>query len=318
MLPLKTQVPLFNWLSQQWIHPFINQALTSLNMVKPVLLTFIPHIYAILGKYNEVLVCYYCVDDMGTLSKLVNPRVVAGYERYLIDKADLVFTTSKALQQRFSQGHKRVYLFPNGTDPCLYACALAPETIIPSVFTNFPHPVLGFSGVVDFRLDQKLIENVARHRPKWSFVFVGYVRTSVKMLERLPNVHFVPNQPLSALPAYFKAFDVGLIPYSLVPMSMSIYPTKLNEYLAAGLPVVTSMLPELVDCPDEIVCRISSPEEFILAVERLWPTRKDSTQITARIAYASKNSWAHRAAGIADLIDSCLLDVHSGSRDVAL
>ena len=308
MLPLKTQAPLFNWLSQKWICPFINRALASLYMANPVLLTFVPHTHAALGSFNESLVCYYCIDDMGTLSKVINPRVVAGYERHLLDRADLVFTTSKALQLKFSKRRKRVYLFPNGTDPDLYARALAPETVISPIVTDLPHPVLGFSGVLDFRLDLDLIEEVARQKPEWSFVFVGPVRTSVKALERLPNVCFIPNQPVSALPAYFKAFDVALIPYALVPMVMSIYPTKLNEYLAAGLPVVTSMLPELVDCPDEIVCRVSGAEAFILAVERLWPTRNDPIQIAARLAFASQNSWAHRAMGIADLIDSCLAE----------
>lgn len=308
MLPLKTQAPLLNWLSQQWVRPFVSWALASLGMANPVLLTFVPHLHAVLGSYNESLVCYYCVDDMGTLSKLINPRGMADYERHLLDRADLVFTTSKALQGKFSQRHKRVYLFPNGTDPDLYAHALAPKTVIPPIVADLPHPVLGFSGVSDFRLDQDLIEEVARQRPEWPFVFVGPVRTSFKALERLPNVRFVPNQPVSELPAYFKAFDVALIPYALVPMVMSIYPTKLNEYLAAGLPVITSMLPELVDCPDNIVCRVSGAEAFISAVERLWPTRNDPTQIAARVAYASQNSWAHRATGIADLIDSCLAE----------
>lgn len=307
-LPLKTQASLFNWLSQQWICPFVRWALASLGMVKPVLLTFIPHIHAALGNYNESLVCYYCIDDMGTLSKIINPCVVADYERNLLDRADLVFTTSKALQRRFLQGNKRVYLFPNGTDPDLYARALASETVIPPIVADLPHPVLGFSGVSDFRLDQELIEKVARQRPEWSFVFVGPVRTSVRSLECLPNILFIPNQPISELPAYFKAFDVALVPYSLVPMAMCIYPTKLNEYLAAGLPVITSMLPELVDCPDEIVCRVSGAEAFVSAVERLWPTRNDSKQISARVAYASQNSWALRAKGIADLIDSCLAE----------
>lgn len=306
MLPLKTQASLFNWLSQQWIRPFINRALASLGMTNPVLLTFVPHTHAALGCYNESIICYYCIDDMGTLSKLINPRIVAGYERQLLNRADLVFTTSKALQIKFSQQHKRVHLFPNGADPDLYSRALASETAIPPIIADLPHPILGFSGVSDFRLDLNLLEDVAQQRPDWSFVFVGPVRTSVKALERLPNVHFVQNQPVSELPAYFKAFDVALIPYALVPMVMSIYPTKLNEYLAAGLPVITSMLPELVDCPDEIVCRVSCAKDLISTVERLWPTRHNPIQTATRVAYAGQNSWAHRAMGIADLIDSCL------------
>jgi len=306
MLPLKTQVRLFNWLSQQWIRPFVRGALASLGMANPVLLTFLPNLHAILGGYNETIVCYYCIDDMATLSKLINARLIASYERHLLESADLVFTTSKALQRRLSQAHQRVYLFPNGTDPDLYAKALAPETATPSIVADLPHPVLGFSGVVDFRLDQALIAEVAQRRPGWSFVFVGSVRTSVKALERLPNVRFVSAQPVTELPAYFKAFDVALIPYALVPMVMSIYPTKLNEYLAAGLPVVTSLLPELADCPEGIVCRVSGCNAFVSAVERLWRTRTNSTHIAARVAYARQNSWKIRAAGIADLIETRL------------
>ena len=306
MLPLKTRVPLFNRVSQRWVRPFVRRAAASLGMERPVLFTYLPHLHVSVGFYGERAVCYYCVDDMGSLTRVIDPAVVAGFERDLLAKADLVFTTSRGLQRRFAAWHREAILVPNGSDPALYAAALAPSTPTASEVSGLDAPVLGFSGLVDFRLDQALIAEVARRRPGWSFVFVGPVRTSVSTLARLSNVRFVPAQPQAALPSFFKAFSVGLVPYANGPMVRYIYPAKLNDYLGAGLPVVSTMLPELEELPKHIVTRIAGADEFIAAVEHLAPSRWTPDLVRSRLVFAAENSWARRAMVIADRIDAVL------------
>jgi hypothetical protein len=101
---------------------------------------------------------------------------------------------------------------------------------------------------------------------------------------------------------------VALIPYVLGPMVQFIYPTKLNDYLGAGLPVVSTCLPELDGCPEDIVTRVGSPDAFIAAVERLLPLRHDRAAIERRVAFARDNSWEARARTIAGLLDQCLAE----------
>lgn len=306
MLPLKTRVPLFNRVSQRWVRPFVRRAAASLGMERPVLFTYLPHLHVSVGSYGERAVCYYCVDDMGSLTRLINPAVVAGFERDLLSKADLVFTTSRGLQRRFAAWHREAILVPNGSDPALYAAAVAPETPVAAEISGLRAPVLGYSGLVDFRIDQRLVAEVARRRPAWSFVFVGPVRTSVLMLAALPNVRFVSPQPQAALPSFFKGFSVGLVPYALGPMVRFIYPTKLNDYAGAGLPVIATMLSELEGLSPDIVERARSADDFIAAVERLAPTRWSPDFVRSRLAFAAENSWARRASAIAEGIDAVL------------
>lgn len=308
MLPLKTRIPAFNYISHAFVRPFVRRAMRSVGMHEPVLFTYLPHLHAALGAYGERLVCYYCIDDMGALSRVIDPKVVAGYERALVLRANLVFTTSRGLQQRLGALHSTVHLVPNGSDPSLYERALADDTPIPGDVAGLREPVLGFSGLVDSRLDQALLAEVARRRPGWSFVFVGPVRVSVDGLAGLPNVRFVPQQAQAALPGYFRKFDVGLVPYVMGPMVRFIYPTKLNDYLAAGLPVVSTALPELDTCPHDIVARVDTADDLIAAVERLWPTRWDAGHVARRLAFAADNSWERRASTIADRIDAALAE----------
>ena len=306
VLPLKTRVPFFNRASQRWVRPFVRRAAASLGMQRPALFTYLPHLHASVGAYGERAVCYYCIDDMGALTRVIDPSVMAGFERDLLTKADVVFTTSRGLQQGLLARHRDVRLVPNGSDPALYAAALLPETPVAAAISGLPAPVLGYSGLVDFRIDQALVSEVARRRPAWSFVFVGPVRTSVSALAALPNVRFTSAQPQAALPSFFKGFSVGLVPYALGPMVRFIYPTKLNDYAGAGLPVVATMLPELEGLSPDIVACARGADEFIAAVERLAPTRWAPDLVQVRLRFAAENSWERRAEAIGDGIDAVL------------
>lgn len=313
MLPLKTRLPSFNVISHAFIRPFVRRVWRSLGYGPPVLFAYLPHVYTAVGRYGERLVCYYCIDNMGALDGVIDPGIVAGYERRLVDQSDLVFTTSRGLRERLAAFHRDVTVVPNGSDPDLYAEALHEDTVVAEPLRGIAGPVLGFSGLVDFRLDQALVAEVARRRPDWTFVFVGPVRTSVAALTSFGNVRFVPSQPQSALPSFFKGFSVALIPYTLGPMVQFIYPTKLNDYLGAGVPVVSTGLPELDGFSDAIVTRVRGADAFIGAVERALPLRHDRAAVAARVAFARENSWQARADVIATRLDACLAERRCGS-----
>lgn len=303
VFPLKTRSVILNAISQAMIRPFIKRALAKVGIDRPVLLTFIPHFYRNVAAFDERLVGYYCVDDMSALSSIISPAIVSYYERQLISKSDLVLTTSQLLAQCFKEQHDNVYLVRNGADIDHYARALASDTTIPEGTNQLPHPVLGFSGSIDFRLDQDLISEAAARRPAWTFIFVGPVRVAVTSLLRHKNIVLVGMKPVDELPSYFKVFDVALIPYKLNKMARCIYPAKLNEYLAAGLPVVTTPLPELADCADDVITRAPDVDAFLQAAGRLAPTRWDPARIARRVDFARDHSWERQASRVLGLID---------------
>ncbi|NOX58226.1 MAG: glycosyltransferase family 1 protein, partial [Planctomycetes bacterium] len=106
-------------------------------------------------------------------------------------------------------------------------------------------PIAGFIGLIDHWFDVPLMSKVAKRLPDISFVMVGDTRVDVQSLEALPNVHLVGRKPYADLPAYCAAFDLGLIPFVRNHLTDNVNPIKLREYLAAGLPVVSTNLPEV-------------------------------------------------------------------------
>jgi len=300
-LPWKTRWHLSNDITQRYLAPFLRRVMERTGMHHPILLTFLPHHYDLVERLPHRLICYYCVDEWTALSKFVNPPTIRSYEDHLATKADLIFATARSLADRLRHRNPETYLVPNGTNFELYHRACDPKLSVPADLQSIPRPILGFSGLFDFRLDQSLLSDLARAKPEWSFVFVGSRVVNTRRLREFPNVHFLGSKPVGELPAYFKAFDVALIPYELNAMTVSIYPAKLNEYLAAGLPVVATRLPELINL-DPMVRVADSSADFLRKVERAL-IDDCACERQARIEFARKNTWEERA----ETISHCIL-----------
>ncbi|MFT3774570.1 MAG: glycosyltransferase [Minicystis sp.] len=144
--------------------------------------------------------------------------------------------------------------------------ALAPETKIPEDIAGLPKPVIGYFGLMANEwIDIPLMEAVAKHFSGGSMVLLGKVTTDISRLTALPNVHVLGRKPFAELPAYCKGFDVAINPFPINEMTLNANPLKVREYLAAGLPVVSSRIPEV-----EVIkeARIGdTPEQFIKLIE---------------------------------------------------
>lgn len=205
--------------------------------------TFAPDVAFLAGRFDEERLIYYCVDEYSAFEDFDGEAIRAA-ERCLIERADVVITTSASLQASKSPLHPETHLVRHGVDVDHFAAALDEELPIPQDIAALPRPLLGFFGLVHHWFDVDLVARVARERPGYSFVLLGDCHADVSALGRMPNVHLIGRRDYSELPAYCRAFDAALLPFRINEMTVNINPIKLREYLAAGLPVVSTPLPE--------------------------------------------------------------------------
>jgi glycosyltransferase involved in cell wall biosynthesis len=206
--------------------------------------TFLPNAVDYVGKLGESLVVYYCVDEWSQFSYLDGPKI-AEAENLLCQRADIVFATARSLVERRRSLNPHTYLATHGVDQPLFARALDPATAVPPDLAALPPPVLGFYGTIQDWVDLELIEYLAERHPEWSLAMIGKLCVDTSRLARYPNVHWLGRKPHAELPNCCKGFAVGLIPYVLNERIRHVNPIKLREYLSAGLPVVSTALPEV-------------------------------------------------------------------------
>ncbi len=233
-----------------WLLPaLVRRAVRRLGMESPILWAYVPQAEALLGGLHPQLVVYHCVDDMAAQPGIDGPSFRAAETRFA-GRADLVLASAPKLAQRLSAISHNVLYVPNVADVELFAGALR-DGPLDAGMAELPHPRIVFTGaVVTTKLDMDLLVVLARIRRDWSFALVGPVgpgdpRADVSALAAEPNIHLLGPRAYEQLPSVLRAADAGLIPYALNQLTDSIFPMKVYEYLAAGLPVVATPLPSL-------------------------------------------------------------------------
>jgi UDP-galactopyranose mutase len=250
-------------------------------------------------------VIYDCMDEL-TAFQGASP-LLRGLESELMLRADLVFTGGQSLYEAKRDRHPRVYAFPSSIDAAHFRAAreIAEE---PADQTSIPHPRLGFFGVIDERLDIGLLEEVARMRPEWQLVMIGpVVKIDPAMLPRRDNIHYLGMKSYDELPAYLSGWDVALLPFARNDSTRFISPTKTPEYLAAGRPVVSTSIRDVVrPYGQEGYVRIAdTAEEFVAACEAA--LAEDATARRERVdPFLAQNSWDATWESMSALIDGAV------------
>ena len=213
--------------------------------------SFAPDIVNLVGHFNEELVLYYCVDAFGEFPGY-DRDLIEKLETALIQKSDVVLTTSKPLYEAKQPLHPNVHLVQHGVDHQRLSRAVHENLTVPADLRALPKPIFGFVGVIGEWVDLKLIAGLARRRPDASIAIIGPATISKAPLAGLPNVHWLGARNHDELPCYLRGFDVGLIPFRKVPLTHHANPIKLYEYLAAGTPVVSTSLPAVHPIPGHV------------------------------------------------------------------
>ncbi len=273
----------------------VGRAARRLGMRDPILWGYAPQAGELIDLLHPSLVIYHCVDDLAA-QKGVDAASFTAAEASFAGAADLVLASAPALAESMRAYSSKVLYVPNVADTPSFARALEAGPVDPAI-AELPRPRLVFQGaVVATKVDFDLLAAVAAARPGWSLVLVGPAGagdpgTDLSVLRAQPNIHLVGRRDEQDLPDVLRGGDIGLIPYKINDLTRSVFPMKVYEYLAAGLPVLATPLPALNGVDGiEIV---AGPEALVEVVER--EIASDGPERRRRRSEAARShSWEAR------------------------
>jgi glycosyltransferase involved in cell wall biosynthesis len=264
--------------------------------------SFTADVAPLVGSFGEELVVYYCVDEFAAFSGY-DVETTRRLDRELCARADLVIAVSQSLYESKRLYNPNTLLVPHGVLYEHFAQALEADFPVAEDLKPLRRPVVGYYGLVHDWQDLDLLAEIACRRPDWSIVLVGKVQVDVERFRAVPNLHFLGQRPHAVLPHYAKGFDVAVIPHKVNELTRNMNPIKLREYLAAGLPVVASSLPEVRRYEPEV--RVAQGvDEWVAALENAIADRNPEAD-RRRSALVAGEGWSVRVQAIAQAVEGC-------------
>ena len=264
-----------------------------------VLYLWRPEFEPVINDHNWSMVLYH-IDDEYSFDE--DERATSEVERRVIEAADQVIIHSPLLMERKGGWNPRTALIPNGVDYQGFSTPVAE----PADLASIPHPRIGYVGVIKKQLDLELLAKLAERMPEHSFVLVGPTQHAgaigalLTRLESLPNVFRLGEKTVGELPGYMQHLDVGLLPYRMTAYTNNIFPLKLTEYLAAGLPVVSAPIRTVRDY-EPTVSLAENHEQWVEAIKETLRTETGGKK-GSRQALARQHDWDKLTAEIWSLI----------------
>lgn len=284
--------------NQKFLVAQVKRAMRKLGMRDILNMVFNPAAGMIAGRLGEKELIYYCVDEYTAFT-----GVSAGLkeiEEDLFRRSDLVVVSAEKLLASKRRFNENTFLIRHGTDWRHFRKALDETTKIPARIADLPRPVIGFHGLLADWVDFELIKKTAEHFSGGSVVLIGKITVDaerkVKILDGIPNVHFLGRQPYEELPAFCKGFDVALNPFEISELTLAANPLKVREYLAAGLRVVSTDIPEVHVLADCLVG--ANHREFIAKIEEALANPKPRAEISDAIRHESWDAKVDELRGI--------------------
>jgi glycosyltransferase involved in cell wall biosynthesis len=244
-------------------------------------------------------------DSMDELSAFKGaPPELLALEEEMMGRADVVFTGGHSLFEAKKHRHHDIHAFPSSIDTSHFGRGRSPERKEPEDQASLPHPRLGFFGVIDERFDVDLLREVAAAKPDWQFIMIGpVVKIDPADLPKADNIHWLGSRDYKALPDYIGGWDIGFMPFALNESTRFISPTKTPEFLAAGVPVVSTPIHDVirsygdekyVEIAKDAASVVKSAEELMAMQRGPWLERVDQK--------LAESSWDQTFEGIYELV----------------
>ncbi|HZN05817.1 MAG TPA: glycosyltransferase family 1 protein [Pyrinomonadaceae bacterium] len=262
----------------------------------PMALRFTTH-------FNPIASVYDCMDELSAFRGADSS--LPALEKELFRRVDLVFTGGQSLYEAKRNQHRAVYAFPSSIDAAHFGKART-ATVDPADQADIPHPRLGFFGVIDERFDRELLDQIASQRPDWHFVMIGpVVKIDPDTLPKHANIHYLGGKKYDELPAYLAGWDIALLLFARNESTRFISPTKTPEYLAAGKPVISTSIQDVVRPYGELklVEIADTADDFIRAAEKILSRSADDEWLARVDAFVANLSWDKTWSQMSALID---------------
>jgi glycosyltransferase involved in cell wall biosynthesis len=265
---------------------------------------YTPLALPLLGAVQPKVTVYDCMDE---LSLFLNaPPELLPREAALLRRADVVFTGGPSLYAAKKGLHGNIHCFPSSVDAPHFRNAAGEE---PADQAALPRPRLGFYGVIDERLDLRLVDAIAASHPEWQVVLIGpVVKIDPETLPRRPNIHYLGQRRYEELPAYLRGWDVCLLPFAQNDATRFISPTKTLEYMAVEQPIVSTPIADVAGPYHDIVYLGGNCDEFVAACETAMdsPAAERERRAHAMRRVLARTSWDATARAMEQLIDEAI------------
>jgi glycosyltransferase involved in cell wall biosynthesis len=263
----------------------------------PMALPFSDHL-------EPTVTVYDCMDELSAFK--FAPVALKENEQLLLKKADVVFTGGYSIYEAKQKAHPHIYPFPSSIDRDHFAKARSIEQD-PADQAHIPHPRFGFYGVIDERFDIDMIAAAATARPDWQFVLIGpIVKIDPASLPRNENIHYLGGKDYKELPHYLAGWDVAVIPFAQNESTRYISPTKTPEYLAAGKPVISTPIKDVVSPygDNRLVHIAATADDFIRHGDTILAEQDRAPWLKQVDAFLAGNSWDRTWSEMAQHIET--------------
>ena len=251
----------------------------------PVALSFSKHL-------ESSAVIFDCMDELSLFKGA--PQSLLDNEAALLKKADVVFTGGHSIYEAKKNSHHNIHPFPSSIDYKHFSQGRK-NLVEPADQKDIPHPRLGFYGVIDERFDIDLLAEMAKLKPDLHFVIVGpVVKIDPETLPKSSNIHYLGKKDYHALPLYLASWDCAIMPFALNESTKFISPTKTPEFLAAGKPVVSTSIKDVINPygTQKLVYIADTAAEFVECAQKAMDEKASDKNWIDRVDhFLSDNSW---------------------------
>ena len=269
----------------------VSEVLRDQNINRYVFWYYTPMSLNYTREFDPEVVVYDCMDELSAFK--FAPESLKQLEKELLEKAQIVFTGGQSLYEFKKKFHHNIFPFPSSIDRRHFQAARYINEDQADQ-EHVPHPRFGFYGVVDERFDIELLRDVSSKRPDWHFVIIGpVVKIDPETLPQGPNIHYLGMKTYEQLPLYISHWDVAMVLFARNESTRFISPTKTPEYLAAGRPVISTSIKDVVDLygSEKMVHIADTADEFIAAAIKIFEESDHSAWLEDVDVFLAGNSW---------------------------